>query len=88
MNYNTMNGYVLIDKKEDAVLKIAGQDENPNAILHGTVVKTPTNYPTDHTHDWLQDKKVVFVRGNARKINLKNKEYYIIKEDKILLWQK
>jgi hypothetical protein len=76
MKYIPLNKFLLIEKKETNGLVVAGQDEDPNATLHG-IIKVDDYY--------LNDEEVVFVRGQARKIKLDSKEYFLVPEDKILL---
>ena len=85
MNYTPLNSFLLIEKKTTSGLAIAGQDEDPNATLFGTVIEQ--DYESDYNYD-LQDQEVVFVRGQSRKIKLEGKEYFLVPEDKILLCQK
>ena len=89
MNYTPLNDFVLIEKIVPKGMVVAGKDEDPNATLHGIVIAPQLGGPSIHNpiHKLLK-KEVVFVRGQARKIELDQKEYFIIKEDKLLLCQK
>jgi len=81
MKYNPLNDFVIIQKEENSGLVVSGQNEDVNATLTGTVIASS---PTSE----VANEKVMFVRGHARKIILEGKEYFIIKEEKLLLWLK
>lgn len=97
MNYTPLNDFVLIEKIVPKGMVVAGKDEDPNATLHGKVIKhdipkvmktcSIDNCTICHPEakQSLVGSEVVFVRGQARKIELDGKEYFIIKEDKLLL---
>ena len=79
MKYIPINDFLLIEKKETAGLVVSGQDDDANATMHGIVVKT-----LEPHH--FAGREIVFVRGQARKIKLEGKDYFIIKRDKVLLY--
>lgn len=83
MRYTPLNNFLLIEKKETTGLTISGQDDDPNAVMHGIVVGEAPDI--DHC---LFGYEVVFVRGQSRKLKLDGKEYFIIKEDKVMLYVK
>lgn len=80
MQYKTLNDNVLVEKIETQKLVVSGQDEDPNATMHGVVI-----VGVDGIDEKLQ---VVFIRGQARKIKLENKEYFIVKKENLLLCRK
>ena len=81
MKYIPINDFLLIYKIETEGLRIAGQDDDPNAVIHGVVVETIAK-----DKGFLEGKKIVFVRGQARKLKLDGEEYFIIKKEKVMLY--
>jgi co-chaperonin GroES (HSP10) len=94
MKYTPLNGFLLVEKKEMEGLIIAGQDKDPQSTIHGIVVEETKYDPTCANDDCemcgaepkLKGKEIVFVRGQAREIKLENKKYFMIAEDKVLLY--
>ena len=76
MKYIPLNNFLLVEKKETTGLVIAGQNDDPNATMHG-IVKNEKHA--------LNKQEIIFVRGQARKIKLEDKEYFLIPEDKVLI---
>ena len=87
MTYTSLNENILVEKIETQKLVVAGQDEDPNATIHGTVVLWSDDEKGIKTTPDLTGNEVVFVRGHARKIKLEGKEYFIVKKENILLWR-
>jgi len=81
MKYIPINDFLLIYKIETEGLQIAGQDDDVNATIHGIVLKQSNESTID-----LINREVVFVRGQARKIRLDGEEFFIIKQEKVMLY--
>ena len=80
MTYLPINDFLLVEKKETSGLTVAGQNDDPTAIMRGTVVQD-----NDDSNYVLQGQEIIFIRGHARELKLDGKEYFIIKEDKVLI---
>jgi len=91
MKYIPLNNFLLVEKKETTGLIVAGQNEDPNATIHGIVIEHEVPFvlsakPTvPDNKQSLKGEEIIFVRGQARKIKLENKEYFLIPEDKVLI---
>lgn len=84
MQYDVLNSNVLIKEIKAGGLTIAGQDENPNAVLTGEVMLYPKS---EKIRPDLTGKTVYFIRGMARKIKL-DADYYLVKKEDLLLYKK